>query len=283
MDTNQLDPKIIEKIQKLINLEEGARAIDSKAEAENAASRIQEMLMKYNLDREQVMASQIKSKLEFFDGWIDLTHLADKRESFWVSRLYYAIARNNLCKAYPSNTSIWIIGEKHQVALVQYIAEQLLAKIRIAEKMEWKKYDADITNWQKEKRGTWRRGFYQGAAHGIDQRLERDGKEMEQTHNPFAVMIINKKKMVDDYMDEKYFKKQREEAEQRAQWERDNPKAAEKQRKAAESRAKKLAKRKGPRQISSNEGWRSGYDAGLNMEINKGIDHKQQDNKSQLK
>jgi hypothetical protein len=275
MDPNQLDPKIIEKIQKLLNLKEGAEAVGSVFEAENAASRLQEMLMRYNLDLESVKASKIEQKAEMFDDIIWLHDKADKREADWVPKLYYAIARNNLCRAYPYKTHIHIIGEKHQVMLVQYIAEQLISKIRIAEKLAWNIYDKKcikdlLHEWQREKRGTYRRGFFQGAAHGIDQRLERDREEMEHTHNPFAVMIINKRKVVDDYMDEKYYKPHQEREDAMS----DEDKAKR------DKRNNKLAKRKGPKGISSADGWRNGYDAGLQMDVNKGLDQNKTDTKS---
>lgn len=265
---DQLPEDLISKIQKLINLKEGAEAIGSLAEAENAATRLQQLLMKHNLDLETVRAHQINKKAEMFDQWVDLRDKADKRESFWVPKLYGAIARNNLCFVNVSEHGVWIVGEKHNAAMVMYIAEQLIAKIRIIEKSAWKIYEAAPLEraWgQKEKRGTWRRGFYAGAAQGIDQKLKREAQEMQQENNPFAVMIVNRAKTVNDYLEEKYWKPAEERAEA----------MTDKERKKAERETRKLMKRKGPREISSNDGYRSGYDTGLKINIDKGLNQSQ--------
>lgn len=264
-----IDQKIIDKIQKLLNLAEGAEAVGSMAEAENAASKVQALLMQYNLDIETVKASKIQARAEFFDGYVNLSDKQDKRESFWVPKLFNAIARHNFCKCFPRQQGVYIVGEKSQVELVLYIAEQMVAKVRIAEKYAWKIYDAKPEGrWDiKEKRGTYRRGFFEGACHGIDQRLARDKRAMEHTFNPFAIMIVKKEKEVQDYWNEHYLKPAEEKLKQmEAQEEQDRINGVKPKKEKA------IKPRKGPRGLGSNAGWREGYDAGLVMDINKGIE-----------
>jgi hypothetical protein len=197
-----LDPKIIEKIQKLINLEEGARSVGSLHEAENAAARLQEFLMKYNLDMETVKAATIEKKAEMDNIVIECDEKQDKRESNWVPTLYIAIANNNLCTIYTNGTKVRIFGHKINVSIVAYIAEQMIAKIRIAEKMSWASYEK--ANPDGEKRGTFRRGFFKGAGIGIGVRLRQQRRDMMQDTNPYAVMIVHKEQEVRGYIDEFY-------------------------------------------------------------------------------
>ena len=281
MDEN-LD-SIIAKIQKLINLQEGAESVGSLAEAENAAARIQDLLMKHNLDLEKVKDTTIRNRAEFFNGWVELGDKQDKRESFWVPQLYRAIANNNLCKAYADNDSILILGRKEQVELVLYISEQMVAKVRIAEKYAWQEYEGE------EKRGTFRRGFFMGASVGIGNRLH---KENNSTDNPYAVMIISRQKELLTY--EEYgtinpdkialIIKQREQAE------RDRKEDAEKLKMALSKMSKEELRKwkkenkgpktryrysRGPKQISSQDGYYKGKEAGEKMTINKGMENKQ--------
>lgn len=252
---------IIDRIQKLINLKEGAEAVNSLAEAENASARLQEMLLKYNLSIEDVKKSKVEQKAEIEDKWVPI--YADKRESFWIPKLYWAIARNNLCYASFSERAVWIVGEKHNVELVLYIAEQMVNKIRIAEKFSWKNYDKENRNNPvAEKRGTYRRGFFEGAALGIDQRLQREREEMEAEANKMALMIISKEKVVNDYMEEKYWAPAKQRRKEALESE-DNTNTKKKSR--------KIKIRKGPRELSSNDGYKNGYDSGLAMNINKGL------------
>jgi rRNA processing protein Krr1/Pno1 len=269
-----IDQKIIERVQKLLNLKEGAEAVGSYAEAENAASRLQDLLMRYNLDLDTVRASTIEKKAEMSDEWIHCGDKQDKRESNWIPDLYYAIASNNLCKVWIYDKSVRIIGHKHNVALVSYITEQMIAKIRIAERQAFKIYE---TQGGFEKRGTYRRGFFKGASIGIGVRLKKDKEVMTQDNNPFAVMIVSRESEVMEYIYEKWphlRPENRAEQQRKAQEKWDALPEKEKERivKEAEREAKRQSRLKGPRQIGSTDGYYQGYEAGKKMQINSGVE-----------
>jgi uncharacterized protein DUF2786 len=258
----QIPQNIIEKIQKLLNLKEGAEAVNSLAEAENASAKLQALLMKYNLDLNQVASQNIanRAKVDIEEVYWDTSQYTKKSESFWIPRLFTGVARNNLCKVWWSrgNFVVNIIGHSHNLALVQYICEQLIAKIRIAEGHAWKTYNRD--NPYGEKRGTFRRGFLEGAAIGIENRLEDEYYKMQTNHdnNPYAVMIVSKKKELDDWLKKKYPPPPTRTPEELEELKKLKP--------------KKFKLPKGPRQNSSRDGWHLGKEAGEKMEINKGVD-----------
>lgn len=269
----QVPQNIIEKIQKLLNLKEGAEAVNSLAEAENAASKLQDLLMKWNLDLDQVKSATIasKAKINIEEVYINTEGKTKHSESFWIPKLYAGVARNNLCTVWWSQGKfdLVIVGHSHNIALVEYICDQLIDKIRIAEKYAWKTYNNENRlDDEKEKRGTWRRGFLEGAAFGIDARLTKDFQEMqEHNNNPYALMIVDKRKEVRDWLYEKYpFL----DPNNRPIIKDDEPSEEDKKKK----RPKKIKYKKGPRQNSSSHGWHSGYKAGTNMEINKGVNSK---------
>lgn len=276
---NDLLQSVIAKIQKLMNLKEGAEAVGSIHEAENAAMRVQELLMRYNLDLETVQATSIQIKAEFFDGWIELGDKQGKSESFWVPKLYSAIANNNLCRAIFDNTSVRILGRKDQVELVLYIADQMISKVRIAEKYSWAEYTGE------EKRGTFRRGFYSGAVIGINSRLRNENTKSD---NPYAVMIVSRESELDLYemwgtLDPEIIKRKEMAVAQR---QRDFQEAYEKEQRMLATLSEKELKEwkkahkgpkfkysysKGPRGLSSNDGYVNGKIAGEKMSINRGM------------
>lgn len=97
METTQDINSILSKLKKLQRLYEGAKAINSEAEAANAAAKIQNLLTQYNLsmadldsvaDNEQA-TNVVEEKLG--DNW------ARKCGGFWDQLLLYGICKYNFC------------------------------------------------------------------------------------------------------------------------------------------------------------------------------------------
>lgn len=237
--TSGIDPKLVEKIQKLENLREGAEAIGSMAEAENAAMRIQELLFKHNLTMDQVSATKIREKVTMMQDKFDLDPHQAKTEADWLAKLIFAISPLFMCQAVKTTTRrhrydqgiMTILGEKNNVAVVIYTVEQLINKIDVAEKMEWKRYAGH------EKRNTFRRGFLVGAVAGITSKLRAQQEELKRENNSLALMVINKQKEVEKFTQEVFPR-------------------------LKTARAASLM---------SRDGRSSGYEAGRNMNINRGV------------
>lgn len=256
----QIPQSVIDKIQKLLNLKEGAESIGSLAEAENAGAKMQDLLMKYNLDLETVKAQSIADKVQVNveEVYIDTEKYTRPHESFWVARLFYGVARNNLCVVWwiRGKFGVDIVGHSHNIALVSYICDQLMDKIRIAEKYAWKDYHDE--NPHGEKRGLFRRGFLEGASVGIDNRLQDEYIKMQTEANQFAVMIVSKKEEVKNYLYEKY------------PYLNPSNKPTPIPHDPNE-KLKKIKIPKGPRENSSLMGFARGREAGNRMEINRGV------------
>lgn len=263
-----IDNNLLSKIQKLLNLQEGATAVGSYEEAENAASKITALLLKHNLDLEAVKAANIanRAQVSIDDVWINTLDKTKHSESAWIQKLYISVARNNLCKVLWTSGQfmVRIIGKSHNVAIVNYICDQLIDKIRIAEKYAWKIYYRDNGDYG-EKRGTWRRGFLEGAAIGIGTRLQKDWDDMaDHGENPYGLMRINNDEDINQYLYTKY-------PWMDPNYVNPNPEPEPSEEDIQRKRPKKIKMRKGPRQNSSRDGWNVGYDAGSRMEINKGV------------
>lgn len=284
MEDNTITDDLLSKMQKLLNMQEGAAAVGNVHEAEAAASRLQALLMKHNLDLETIKAHSIDKKAKMENARVDTGSMADKRESDWVTKLYNGVAQGNMCRVFSDRGYVHIFGHATNVALVLYIAEQLTAKVRIAEKLSWAQYDKQIS-FDKEKRGTYRRGFFEGAAYGIAERLRQDlkGYKNPANGNPYALMIVHKEDEVNEYLYDLYPYLRPETVQQRsdrlakeANEEREILNAmSESEREKYLKKKNKVTKGrmlKGPKGLSSTDGWRTGHEVGKKMNINKGLD-----------
>lgn len=217
MNENQAIPDgLMSKLQKLKNLKEGAEAVGSTHEAENAAAMLTKLLLLHNLEMEDVEKAGIEAKVKMADVEYDLDEKQAKTEAGWLEILVHAVAHHCMCKvlkkakmfnshAYDQGRLI-IIGDKTNVATVFYIVEQLIVKIDIACKGAWKQYDGD------EKRNTFRRGFLRGAVAAIKRRLWLQEEEMKEEINmssgkvphSMAMVLANKRQEAEDYMMTKF-------------------------------------------------------------------------------
>lgn len=97
MEKTQDINSILSKLKKLQRLYEGAKAINSEAEAQNAAAKIQNLLTQYNLsmvDLEAAVDDEPKTNVteeKLDDSW------QRKCGGFWDQLLLYGICKYNFC------------------------------------------------------------------------------------------------------------------------------------------------------------------------------------------
>lgn len=216
---DKIPQDLLDKIQKIINLRDGAAAVGSTDEAEAAANKITQLLLKYNLDLFEVEKEGMRRKIETTEELWELDEHQTKHEADWVVYLFVAIADVNMCKSFHyirrrkkyDQGQIAVVGSPLNVSLVYFICEQLIAKIRIAHKLAWKNYSGP------EKANTYKRGFLSGAVIGIKMKLKESQKELEksllkeESHisgsahiNNMALMITTNKEAIDLFIQEKH-------------------------------------------------------------------------------
>lgn len=97
MEKTQDINSILSRLKKLQRLYEGAKAINSEAEAQNAAAKIQNLLTQYNLsmvDLEAAVDDEPKTNVteeKLDDSW------QRKCGGFWDQLLLYGICKYNFC------------------------------------------------------------------------------------------------------------------------------------------------------------------------------------------
>lgn len=251
-----LPPGLLDKLNKLRNLEEGAKSVGSHEEAANAAAKYQDLLLKYNLDEQAVVSHGIQKKAQMLTAEFDLDLYQSKTESNWLNMLVNSVAHFCMCKTVKTVSAgerhrydqgvITILGEKHNVATVFYLVEQLMSKIDIACKMSYKVYTGF------ESRNTFRRGFLIGAVQTIHVRFHEKEKEILEKSKQGAefgkvapntnmgLMIVDKRALATRFMNDKF------------------PNLIK-----VKARAKSL---------TGNDGRREGIIAGSKMELNRGVE-----------
>jgi hypothetical protein len=229
--------EIVDKIEKLLALKDNAGA--TQAESENAAAKIQAILMKHNLDMQQVQKQMGKEDPKVGHCYVDLTPYQGKTDANYVFDLLTVIARNNLCEAIGTRepgisytkTAI-LVGDQDNCDMVVHIVISLRNQIVDAEKKAYKIYTGEITN-----RNTYKRGYYRGAVHGINSKLKQATEELKQIEEGMGLMIINKLERVNSYIDQTF----------------------------------SLKSAKPKRGLTGRDGYTDGYSDGRNMNAHKGI------------
>lgn len=171
-----MEDKLIDKIRKLITKQKSAEEIGSLAEAAIFAAKIQDLLTKYNLEIADIGDAQEKPKM----GKAVFSDIKTrKNEGEWEPLLYSVLAKFNYCMLITHSSGsiinfVSLIGTKDNIEIVKFLGDQLQAKIRILEKMDWQEHGRDTS----EKRNTFRRGYFLGAISGIEKQL-RDQRDAQ--------------------------------------------------------------------------------------------------------
>lgn len=169
-------------------------------EAANAAAKLTEFLLKYNLDISQVEDhSTIKEESmgrddrEFYGSVIN-----------WQVDLANVISKANLCKTVLSQRSgnkiVWL-GKPSNIQVAQYIFDTAVFDIKDMATSMWnivlqarkmpEMYDKLGEELRTIHGKEWKNTFYMGAVKGIQDRLKAEVEELRQNENMNALVIYN--------------------------------------------------------------------------------------------
>ena len=227
METTQDINSILSKLKKLQRLYEGAKAINSEAEAANAAAKIQNLLTQYNLsmadldsvaDNEQA-TNVVEEKLG--DNW------ARKCGGFWDQLLLYGICKYNYVivsrrheyrvnrngnEVREQRQKYIVIGEPHNIEVVKWLFDVLAGQLyRLALKRyeEYRNDDSQalmrlFTGEKRMHRGTFLRSYLAGAAKGVQDRLKEERDRELQAQVQVNALVLRTDQKLNDYVAENY-------------------------------------------------------------------------------
>lgn len=186
---------VLELLRKLLAFEEGANKIGSLNEAEVAAAKIQEILLKYNLDREKITGEKSKYVMVV----LKVSDYSYRTEGKWIRMLLSGIAIYNLCevviRSYGSSedSEYCLIGTEDNTEIVVYLFNQLRTRISDLSKEAWKRY------YGPEKKNTYLRGFLMGAAIGIRNKLQEEWEKAQKENQSTTALIKSNAAELTDY------------------------------------------------------------------------------------
>lgn len=196
--------KILDKLKKLIALQEGAEQISSINEAANAAEKIQTILIKYNLELSDALGHKSKDvKIGILGVKIKVEDLGyDKRQGSWLSVLANGITRYNfgeLVQNYSYNglDTFHVLAAEQNLLVIEYLIRSLASQIKSLERQEY-------SNHRHEQRGAFRRRFLMGAALGVTAKLREQMEYQQRNTEGVTALVLFNKEALQTKMNEEY-------------------------------------------------------------------------------
>lgn len=180
---------IIRKLRKLQALYEGAKAINSEAEANTAAAAITRILTEYNLTLDEIGKEE---KIDDPVGRETVSGYSFKSiGGRWEYRLYFVLCKYNFCRAYYSGkgfSRVTLIGKKENVELVKWLKETLSRYFVELSKKRYQEFkDSDNFIINPQGRDTFQRHYLMGCTFGVEEKL----KEAKSEHNAEYTAKLN--------------------------------------------------------------------------------------------
>lgn len=173
MTPKETEEKAIEKIQKLLALQQSAEKVGSIQEAANAAEKVQRLLLKHNLSMDSL---NLQDKAPVKGLYMDLEKIFDydKRQGLWVFSMIGVVSKFYLCRVIFLKVSgsnqppqVVFIGRDDNVQTAIGASLNMASQIRYLEKIAYKK------SGQVEPRGSFRRAYYGGVVIGLAHAIAR--------------------------------------------------------------------------------------------------------------
>lgn len=193
---------IIEKIRKLIEHEKSARKLGSLAEAEAFTSKIQELLMAYNLElahispEEEAQEGEIESEFIYAD---DFGFEHSSRRCDWLEHLASAVARNCFCRSLivsSSNTQVFVglpVNRSSAIQTFKYLAGAA-QQIANSDLEAFKRSGVYCSSWDKRTEARmWKKSFLIGFSSAISSRVARTHLDLTSGVEGQAGLVLVKK------------------------------------------------------------------------------------------
>jgi hypothetical protein len=160
-------------------------------EAALAAQRIQEILLKHNLDLAEITAQEEDSGYKRAD-----VDLKVKQNVIWRKVLINVVAINNFCRVLDWNgtTKVSIVGKQYNIEVVQYLYTYLDRAVTQVANAEWKKLAGSASKMQAptgEWKNPWNHAFCRGAVTRLSARLAEARKRAMEEPNAMALIVVS--------------------------------------------------------------------------------------------
>ena len=197
METEVTD-KIVEKLKKLMRLQEGAKKIGSEGEANAAAAAISRLLTQYNLslldidpeEKKEAMQIQRTGHISFKDTY-----------GLWKRSLMNVLCEFNYCKTFliSGQTNMIVVGTEANAFTVIYLYDTLrsifrkLAPVRYEAFAEGKRGAARTEKYKRK----YIASYLNGCVYGLKEKLTLEAAANEVQEKS---LVVCHNQLINDYM-----------------------------------------------------------------------------------
>ena len=182
---------LVQRLQKVRALTESS----VPGEAAAAAAKLQEILLKYNLEMEDIEEESPAPDDRYVKEELDLGATSGNMIN-WRRILLSGIARALMCAAfgYKGTPRMVIVGQTHNIVMVRHFYDYLSSEIARL---------ADAT-WEKARRRTrehgrsWKSSFYNGAVDVVVQRLGEKYRQVSERDRHTKALVLRNERELDD-------------------------------------------------------------------------------------
>jgi hypothetical protein len=206
--TSGVDPKVVERIRKLLALTVNPNG----NEAAVAAVKAQELLDKFNLEMADIGGWYHHNGVEHKVGIVeDRFQYAEMHSPLkaWKIRLAQTLCNNNNINLLLNKTSFYFIGEATNVEVVKVLYQWLVSQLELAAVPAWKIYKANCaeTGEHREDPLVFRNSFFSGANGSISQRMyDRKQALLEESRETMTAIVRVHTAAIEEFIEDRYGK-----------------------------------------------------------------------------
>lgn len=230
METTRDINTVLQKLKKLQKLYDGAKAINSEAEAQNAAAKIQNLLTQYNLSMSDVYNTEDEDTSK---NAVTEDHVGDewfrKIGGAWDQAMLLNICKYNFCYLIISLThetrvnrngrhvcerrkKYRIIGRPENIAVCKWLFDVMVRNFVRLSKERYVEYMADdkqalmrlFTGESRMSLDRFQRSYLFGVAKGLGDKLREEREREKQAQVQVNALVLRNDAAVQNYVAEKY-------------------------------------------------------------------------------
>lgn len=182
---------LIQRLQKVRALTESS----VPGEAAAAATKLQEILLKYNLEMEDIEEDSPASDDRYVKEELELGVTSGNMIN-WRRILLSGIARSLMCAAfgYQGTPRMVIVGQRHNIEIARHFYDYLSSEISRLADVTWVK----ARNKTREHGRSWKSSFYNGAVDTVVQRLEEKYQQVSNQDIHTQALVLKNERKLDD-------------------------------------------------------------------------------------
>lgn len=199
--------RIFEKIQKLLKLQKGAEEIGSMEEAAAVSAKIQELLLKHNLELNDIPGAKDKSKIIIFRVELNNTNVGyNKTESDWMIKMYSVVGKHNFAKVVVRAIRLKyvcmdLVGEKHNTEMVDYFANSL---INIVKNLRLKAFKERKAQYGDLKKKAYYRSYGRAFVAAIALKFKEQDEINKVKYEGTTSLMVLSNQLIDQKIEEQY-------------------------------------------------------------------------------